>query len=246
MPGIPQHTIFPIGDSALTIDFGNTISEPINLFVLSLFQEFKNNPLDCIIETVPAYSSITFYYDPFLLRRKVPVGQTAFEWIATRVLERLNASSQNSEPISKLITIPVCYENSFAPDIEHLAREKNISTGELITIHTSRQYRVYMLGFLPGFSYMGQVDEKIATQRKSQPESVAAGSVGIAGRQTGIYPFQSPGGWHIIGRTPLKLFDSGAHHNDNLKPDLEECFCLLHPGDRVQFISISKDEFENY
>ena len=102
-----------------------------------------------------------------------------------------------------------------------------------------------MLGFLPGFGYMGQVDERISMNRKDQPQQVIAGSIGIAGRQTGIYPISSPGGWHIIGRTPLKLFDAAPDPTALQSPG-DGCFCLLHPGDRVQFTSITKNEFENY
>ncbi|HEY6505030.1 MAG TPA: 5-oxoprolinase subunit PxpB [Chitinophagaceae bacterium] len=235
MPEIPKHTIFPISDSALTIDFGNVISESINDFVLSLFQAIKTNPLAGMIEAVPSYSSLTLYYDLFFLRNQIPPGQTGYDWIAAQLLQRLDAAEQKNNISHGLITIPVCYEKEFAPDTEYLAREKNISVEELIHIHTSKQYRVYMLGFLPGFSYMGEVDERIAISRKSQPVTVAAGSIGIAGKQTGIYPLASPGGWQIIGRTPLKLFD--AEKEDPV---------LLKAGDRVQFTSISKDEFKNY
>ena len=133
------------------------------------------------------------------------------------------------------ISIPVCYSRAFAPDIEFIASEKNISIEKIIQLHTSKSYTVYMIGFLPGFSYMGEVAEAIAIPRKIQPVSVAAGSVGIAGKQTGIYPLESPGGWQIIGRTPLKIFDKGK--SDPV---------LLQPGDEIQFYSISEDEFKNY
>jgi inhibitor of KinA len=135
----------------------------------------------------------------------------------------------------RLVRIPVCYEKPFATDLLSLALAKHISVEELIHIHTASIYRVYMLGFLPGFTYMGEVDERIAMTRKPVPETVMPGSVGIAGRQTGIYPLVSPGGWHIIGRTPLALF----------APEREEP-ALLTAGDQVQFYSISSHEFENY
>jgi inhibitor of KinA len=147
----------------------------------------------------------------------------------------LDQPLKKTEEAARIVDIPVCYEEKFAPDIEQLAKEKNISVEEVIRIHSSKQYRVYMLGFLPGFSYMGEGDEKISISRKSQPVMVAAGSIGIAGRQTGIYPLTSPGGWQIIGRTPLKLFDAKRKEST-----------LLKAGDIVQFISISKNEFESY
>jgi len=147
-------------------------------------------------------------------------------------LQQPVAAQQNN---GSLVKIPVCYDTFFAPDLESLAESKGMSSGELVQLHLSKPYRVYMLGFLPGFAYLGQVDDKLATPRKPQPVEVAAGSIGIAGYQTGIYPMVSPGGWHIIGRTPVHLFDT-----DKENP------ALLKPGDSVQFVSITLHEFENY
>jgi inhibitor of KinA len=130
----------------------------------------------------------------------------------------------------------VCYAERFALDLEELVQQKHLSKQEIIQLHTSITYRVYMIGFLPGFAYMGEVDEKIAMPRRQQPRTaVPEGSVGIAGAQTGIYPFTSPGGWNIIGRTPLKLFDK-----DKEEPT------FFKPGDEVTFYSITEDEFAHY
>jgi inhibitor of KinA len=132
--------------------------------------------------------------------------------------------------------IPVCYAKRFAPDLEELAAGKNLTVANVIHLHTASTYRVYMIGFLPGFPYMGKVDSCIATPRRSSPRTgIPAGSVGIAGQQTGIYPLSSPGGWNIIGRTPLQLFDKNRDHP-----------VLLQPGDNITFYSITEDEFENY
>jgi inhibitor of KinA len=162
-------------------------------------------------------------------------GKSVFEFMSEQLIERLKQPLNEDDELSRVVTIPVCYEKEFAPDIEYLAKEKNIPVEEVIRIHISKQYRIYMLGFLPGFPYMGEVDDRIVVPRKPQPVTVAAGSVGIAGKQTGIYPLVSPGGWQIIGRTPLKIFDAE-----------KEAPTLLRAGDTVQFISISKDEFESY
>jgi inhibitor of KinA len=231
----PPYRIFPLGDTAITIDFGNVIDEAINDHVLKLFHELRSNPLPGTIEVVPSYSAVTVYYDVFAISKTLSNGKSVYDHICENLNKKLENIPAGDDKLFNLVNIPVCYDKEFAPDIEKLAKEKNISPEEVIRIHTSREYRVYMLGFLPGFSYMGEVDEKIAMSRKHQPETVAAGSVGIAGKQTGIYPFISPGGWQVIGRTPLKLFDA-----DKEKPT------LLKEGDRVQFISISKNEFENY
>jgi inhibitor of KinA len=135
---------------------------------------------------------------------------------------------------SKSVQVPVCYAVSMAPDIESVAALHSLDVDEVIQLHTAKTYRVYMIGFLPGFAYMGSVDEKIVTPRRSQPRTqVPAGSVGIAGEQTGIYPFDSPGGWQLIGQTPLEMFNMA-----------NEMPCYLQPGDEVQFYPITMAEFE--
>ena len=137
---------------------------------------------------------------------------------------------------SRKIKIPVCYAEKYALDINEISKEKKLPVDEIIRLHTAKKYRVYMIGFLPGFAYMGEVDEQIAIPRKAQPRTkVEAGSVGIAGMQTGIYPLNSPGGWQIIGKTPVKLFNK--EKDDPV---------LLQPGDEIEFYSITKDEFTNY
>jgi inhibitor of KinA len=230
--GFP-YRIFPLGDAAITIDFGNCIDETINKEVIARFNQFQQHPLPGMIEAVPAYSSLTVYYDLLALMKKIAVGQTVFDWMRLQLEERLSQTVEQAGIKERVIKIPVCYEDEFASDIHHLAKEKNITIDEVIQIHTAKEYKIYMLGFLPGFPYMGEVDERIVMSRKPQPVSVAAGSVGIAGKQTGIYPLDSPGGWQIIGRTPLKLLDTGKEEPT-----------LLSAGDAVQFYSICKNEFE--
>lgn len=227
------YRIFPLGDTAITIDFGNCIDETINKEVIARFSQFQQQPLPGMIEAVPAYSSLTIYYDVIALRKKVVPGQTVFDWMKAQLEEKLQQSLEYNNTKVRQIKIPVCYEEEFTLDIKHLSAEKNISAEEIIKIHTSKSYKVYMLGFLPGFAYMGEVDGKIAMPRKPQPVNIVAGSVGIAGKQTGIYPLASPGGWQIIGRTPVKLFDATKEEST-----------LLRAGDMVQFYSITKNEFE--
>jgi inhibitor of KinA len=228
-----SYRIFPLGDSAITIDFGNCINETINKEVIARFNQLQQDPLPGLIEAVPAYSSLTVYYDMMALKKKTTPGKTVFEWMKQQLEERLLKQFQQNQIAERLIKVPVCYDEEFAPDLQHLAATKNISVDELIQSHTAKPYKVYMLGFLPGFAYMGEVDEKITMPRKPQPVNIEAGSVGIAGKQTGIYPLASPGGWQIIGKTPLKLFDAGKEEPT-----------LLRAGDTVQFYSISKIEFE--
>jgi inhibitor of KinA len=226
------YQVFPLGDSAITIDFGNRIDGAVNDRVIDLFKKLQKNPLPGMIEMVPAFSSLTLYYDIALIRKKKTSGNTAFEQIKDLLEELITLPFTNEQQTARLMRIPVCYEKEMAPDMEEMCVYSGLTAEEIITIHTGRQYRVFMLGFLPGFAYMGPVDDRINMPRKTRPRSIAAGSVGIAGLQTGIYPLASPGGWQIIGRTPLQLFNKKE----------EEC-TLLKAGDRVEFYSISREEF---
>jgi inhibitor of KinA len=247
MAGLNPYRIFPLGDSAITLDFGNVIDQTINQKIITLFQSFSQEPLPGMIEVVPAYSSLTVYYDVFQLRKLIPANKIVYEWVTGQLEKRIKAFVPENNLSPGFVKIPVCYEKEFAPDMEEIAIIKKLSVEDVIRIHTSKMYRVYMLGFLPGFAYMGEVDAAIKISRRSQPRQyVEAGSVGIAGSQTGIYPLASPGGWQIIGRTPLKLFEASPipPSAGPEKRTFEDSICLLHPGDIVQFYSISKEEFE--
>src|SRR5436190_17539870 len=235
MQATASYKIFFIGDSAATIDFGNIINEEINKKAISLFNYLSQHPLEGTIEAIPAYSSVTIYMNVPLLRKKISPEKKVYEWITKELHKIVLQDLEDTQPEKNVVRIPVCYEDEFATDIHWLAEQKNISHQDIIRIHTSRQYRVYMLGFLPGFPYMAEVDDQVAVPRKAQPQWILAGSVGIAGKQTGIYPLNSPGGWQIIGRTPLKMFDK-----DETEP------CLLKDGEYVQFYPITKDEFEDH
>jgi inhibitor of KinA len=200
-----------------------------------LFQKISSSPFDGMIEAIPSYSSLAVFYNFHKIKSKLSSQISVQTWVKEKLEELLEEKSQQALSSTTTRRIPVCYDTEFGIDLSGISEQKNISIPEIIQIHCSKTYRVYMLGFLPGFAYMGEVDEKIATSRKLQPEPIKAGSVGIAGAQTGIYPLNSPGGWQIVGRTPLKLFDP-----NRTDP------CLLKAGDGVEFFSITKDEFENY
>jgi inhibitor of KinA len=230
-PDLP-YRIFPLGDAAITVDFGNRIDETINGEVIARFNQLQQQPLPGMIEAVPAYSSLSIYYDIAALKKKLPPLQTVYGWMKQQLEERLKQPVQQDQITGRYLEIPVCYEEEFARDMQQLAGTKNISVDEVIQIHVSKKYKVYMLGFLPGFPYMGEVDEQIAMPRKAQPVNIKEGSVGIAGKQTGIYPLASPGGWQIIGRTPLRLFDTSREEPT-----------LLKAGDIVQFYSITTKDF---
>jgi len=202
-----NYKIFPLGENALTIEFGNEISETLNRQVISLDKYLSENPFQGLIEIVPAYASLTVFFDILTVKKNQPNFPTAFEAVKNVVSDTLKSLKIIKKADSRLIEIPVIFDEESSPDLKFVAETNKLSTEKVIEIFLSQTYRVYMLGFLPGFAYMGEIDEKIAAPRKESPrQNVSAGSVGIAGRQTGIYPFDSPGGWQIIGRTETKLF----------------------------------------
>ena len=228
-------TIFPLGDSAMTLELGHLIDEQVNRRVLTLEAWLRQRSFSGLKDIIVAYSSITVFYDPAEMRQSgwsdgvhKHIRQLLEEaWIATE--GKLPSFLEEREPIR----IPVCYGGGFGPDLEGLSNLLKISPEDIIRLHSSFIYRVYMIGFLPGFPYLGRIDPRLETGRKSRPAPVAAGGVGIAGNQTGIYPVNSPGGWQIIGRTPVKLFDPKK------EPPVR-----LNIGDQVQFYAVSKEEFE--
>jgi len=230
-----SYNIFFIGDGVATVDFGNLVNEEINKRVIALFNYLSHHPLEGMIEAIPAYSSLAVYFDMNSIRKKLSLNRKISEWIKERLDELMQNDFADSGSEQHVVRVPVCYEEEFGIDLPKIAEEKSISIPEIIQLHSSKMYRVYMLGFLPGFPYMGEVEEKLVVPRKTQPEPVLAGSVGITGKQTGIYPLNSPGGWQIVGRTPLKMFDKNKNEP-----------CLLNAGDYVAFYPITKNEFESY
>jgi KipI family sensor histidine kinase inhibitor len=217
----------PVGDAALLVEFGHRIDEIINRRVRSLAQALAQEPLPGLGEAVPTYRSLLIHYDPLHLDYA-----TVERWVRARV-ERAETLSL---PEPRRIDIPTAYGGPYGPDLAFVAQHGGLSAQEVIRIHSGTTYPVFMIGFTPGFPYLGGVDAAIAAPRLETPRTrVAAGSVGIAGQQTGVYPIESPGGWRIIGRTPLKLFDPHA--------DLP---ALLAAGDRVRFVPISEEEFERH
>jgi inhibitor of KinA len=226
-----QYNIFPLGDSAATIDLGNTINETLNDKVIAMQQWMQVNHFEGLKDIIVAYSSLTLIYDIAVIKRTFHPPATVFDFVKQKLQQAFYNSLVLQAEEAAAIQIPVCYEDEFGIDLAAMAIQKQMTREEIIQLHTSKQYRVYMIGFLPGFSYMAEVDERLVTPRKEKPVMVAPGSVGIAGSQTGIYPFASPGGWNIIGKTPVKLFDAASGNLVKLKA-----------GDRVQFYAIGKDE----
>ena len=221
-----SYRIFPLGDSALTVEFGNVISPDLNQKAIALANRIESNPFPGLVETVPAYATTTIFYDLLEVRRSFPGVPTAYEAVQRLVSGLVEDLDVSTDADSRLIEIPVIFDRESRFDLGYVADKHGLSINQVIEIFTTTTYRVYMLGFLPGFSYMGEIDDRIATPRKENPRThVPKGSVGIAGRQTGIYSLDSPGGWQIIGRTEVEMFTPGA-----------ESPSYLRAGDTVQFV----------
>ena len=214
----------PAGDQVMIVEFGNEISQEINNKVMALYHVINNSHIKGIEELIPTYRSLMVQYNPAQVVYKELID------LLKRLCENLN---EDKLPKQKIIEVPVIYGQEFGPDIEFVASHNKISVNEVIQIHSSYDYLIYMLGFTPGFPYLGGMCEKIETPRLQTPRTkIPGGSVGIAGKQTGIYPIESPGGWQLIGRTPIKLYDP-----------YREPPILLKAGDFIRFVSVGLEEY---
>ncbi len=226
-----QARVTPLGDNAITIIFGNNINENINQQVFSLFYHLQKQNIYGVNDIIPAYASLTVVYD--ILKIREVSKASAYSYMHDIIEQALQETNTEHQSPGRKIHVPVCYNVSLGTDLINMSEQKQIGIEEIIQLHANTIYRVYMLGFLPGFAYMGKVHDKIATPRKTVPnKNVLAASVGIADSQTGIYPVNSPGGWNIIGATPLQLFNANSEQP-----------CLFQPGDEVKFEPISIEQF---
>ncbi len=224
-PAKDPFRILPLGDSALTIEFGNEIDPQINAQVVAFANTIVGQQWDGILDVVPTFRSVTVFFDPFQMDSAE----------LTKKLTRLPRPGKNhSALIGTIHEIPVLYGGEYGPDLEDVAAFADLPPAEVAALHASMTYRVYMLGFSPGFPYLGLVPEQLAMPRRPTPRTkVPAGSIGIADRQTGIYPTTTPGGWQLIGRTPLDIY----------RKTRSDPF-LLKPGDLVRFRPIDRDDFD--
>ena len=212
----------PLGDSALLVELGDKIDPAINQRVHALNALLQANSIAGIVETVPAYCTLLIHYDPLIL---------TFDQVTHWVRDKLTQVDDSLNRKPRQLEVPLRYGGASGPDLEAVAVSKGMSPADVVRIHSEREYIVYMMGFTPGFPYLGTLDERLIMPRLETPRTlVKAGTVAIAGSQTGIYPLDSPGGWHLIGWTPLKLFD----------PTSETPF-LFSPGDIIKFIPLESD-----
>jgi KipI family sensor histidine kinase inhibitor len=216
----------PAGDTAFIIKTGDEISGEINAAVRKILLRLENENIPGITDFIPSYNELMVCYDPSV---------TGFRELSSLLKSCTSGIDGADLPASPVIDVPVLYGGEYGPDIQFVADINKLSEDEVIEIHTSAVCLVYMLGFTPGFCYLGGLDPRIATPRRETPRlTIPAGAVGIAGSQTGIYPIDSPGGWQLIGRTPLRLF------NPEHKPEF-----LFRAGDRIRFVSVTGEEYQD-
>jgi inhibitor of KinA len=224
----------PLGDSAVVATLGDGIGDATLASVRGLAEALVAAQAGGIVDVVPAYATVTVFYDP--LRFAEPSGD-AYGAVC-RLIESCGARAKGGTPpaAAKVVEIPVCYGGGCGPDLEHVAGRCALAPDQVAALHSGADYLVHAIGFTPGFPYLGGLPEALHTPRRDTPRArVPAGSVGIGGSQTGVYPVASPGGWQLIGRTPLALF----------RPERSPA-ALLRPGDRVRFRAISASEFESW
>jgi len=222
---VSSFRVVSAGDSALVVEFENRIDPAVNARAIAVADALQTARLSGVRDVVPTFRSVAIYFDPL---------HTNGDALMARIKAEASTVAADTEAARTPIRIPVCYGGELGPDLEAVAAFSKLDEAEVVAAHTARTYRVFMLGFVPGFAYLGTVDDRIAMPRRPAPRvRVPVGSVGIAGVQTGIYPLETPGGWQLVGRTPIKPFD----------PDRASPF-LMRAGDAVQFYAINRDQFD--
>jgi inhibitor of KinA len=234
--------IIPLGDCALIVRvrerFDDKPEEALDM-VLRIFRRLQGAAIPGVVDLAPAYTTVTVFFDPDTVAKASETPDKVVDWLAARIratVAGIADSGRRTRSRSQSIEVPVCYDSEFALDIDDVARCANISPSEVVRLHSAAEYRVACIGFVPGFPFLAGLPEKLATPRRKVPrKEIPPGSVGIGGAQTGIYPLRSPGGWNLIGRTPLRLFDPAEN------PPV-----LLLAGQHVRFRTITRDEFESF
>ena len=211
------------GDQSLLVQLGDSIELKTNMKVHGLIRAIESKSMEGVLDLIPGYSSVLINYDPLV------IGEQELKERVTSIVRKVRAGNLNSK---RTIQIPTLYGGEYGPDLQEVSRHSGLSEGEIIRLHSGVSYTVYMIGFSPGFPYLGGMPEQIACPRLSTPRiEIPAGSVGIAESQTGVYPMASPGGWQLIGRTPINMFNP-----DKTPPS------VLAAGDLVKFVPLDSEQ----
>ena len=224
--------VSPQGDRCLMVEFGQKIDRETNLRARALAQYLVDHPIPGVLDVVPAFTTVAIHYRPEAIAE--PEGpEIPFERLAARVEEVLEGGVEGAAPEARRIRIPVWYGGEFGPDLAEVGRARGLTPDEVVTIHSQSPHVVYMLGFAPGFPYIAGLDERLAMPRRATPRlKIPLGTIAIAGSQSVVYSLETPGGWNLIGRTPLRVFT----------PDTDPP-CLLRAGDAVQFFPITREQY---
>jgi KipI family sensor histidine kinase inhibitor len=235
--------IVPLGDSALIVRVRERFEDAPDQTlteVLRTFRRLHDAAIPGVIELAPSYTTVAVFFDPIVVASATPKPGQTLDRLMERVCEVISAGANRGKRVritrsdARLIEIPVCYDPEFAFDLDHVASQAKLTPMKVVNLHSEAEYRVSCIGFVPGFPFLAGLPKELATPRRAAPrKEIPAGSVAIGGAQTGIYPLRSPGGWNLIGRTPLRLFDP-----EKTPP------AFLHAGDRVRFRAITREEFE--
>jgi inhibitor of KinA len=226
--------IHPLGDNAVILQLDDHITTETHRKIQRIISYLEINPKEWITEFIPAFTTVAIFYDPVIISSLPPFFPLPYDYVCTE-LRQLAAELNKEHPIQhRVVEIPVCYGGEFGPDLNFVADYNEVPPSEVIRLHSSNEYLVHMIGFAPGFPYISGIPSKITAPRKETPrQKIPAGSVGIAGEQTGVYPIETPGGWQIIGRTPAKLF----------RPNNDQHPTLLKAGDTIKFSPINLQEY---
>lgn len=225
--------ITPLGDNALVLELGTVIDESTHRRVQTAWRALAAAPLPAVSELVPAYTTVTVFYDPWAAVQAGAPALGIADWLGEVLRERLKNPPKTEKAKPRVVEVPVCYGGEFGPDLARVAAQAKLSPEEVIKRHAKAEYLVHLIGFAPGFPYLGGLPKELRTPRHAKPRmTVPPGSVAIGGEQAGIYPLATPGGWNLIGRTPLRIF-----RPEQTPP------VMLAAGDRVKFRAITPEEF---
>ena len=234
LKAVSDPTFQPMGDRCVIIEFESRVDPEINARVRSVAEYLLTHPIEGVVDVVPAFTTVAVHYRPEALANDLP-NESPYRRLCRSIESALAKGILRSHTGARVVEVPVCYGGELGPDLDEVAIQRNLTPQQVIELHAASKHQVYMLGFAPGFPYLGGLDPRLEMPRRATPRTkVPAGSVAIAREQSAIYSIETPGGWSILGRTPLRLFT----------PETDPP-CLLQPGDNVHFVPVTVEEFKD-